>query len=223
MTRISNDFKKMSRKTKITIYSLILFCLGIIIVGIKSTVAYYVDNETPFSMLAAQVGDFGEKYSDINMVIWKQSETNNSTYLKTFGIPSYGYKFIENKTKCFDPSNKDTTITCNNSSIGDCHYTYDGTSHEITLSSNKRVVCNFYFDVEKTSDIDTFIYIQNDLVTDRTYENVSYQLTTDIPTNGYTYYTSNCEQSTGSVTVTSNQITVSSTTKNRCYVYYKKN
>ena len=221
MTRLSNDFEKMSKQVKITIYFLIVLSLGIIAVSIKSTMAYYSDTDD-FSILAAKVGDFGDKFSDINMVIWKKDGTNGNNYVKTYSIPETGFTFKQGETKCYDPSNKETVINCNNNGTGDCHYSYNNSSHEMTLSSNKRVVCNFYFDNTQASDIDTFIYIQSNEIADRTFEGKDYELASNIPTEGYSYYTSNCEQSTGSVSVNDDGITVASTTKNKCFVYYNK-
>lgn len=223
MTRIYGDFKKMSKRRKMSIYGVLLLFIMVLVIGIKSTMAYYEDVEAAFPMLAAAVGDFDTAAGDINIVIQKQTAKSSTTYVPTYGVPSVGYSFNVNKTYCENPTTK-AKVTCSQGSSGACHYTYNANTREFSLTSNQKVTCNFYFDLTQASDIDVLVYIQNDDVGDRTYSGVKYQLVNDVPTSGYTYSTYTCDNSGGTVSYSSSthKLTVSSNSKNRCYAYFKK-
>ncbi len=218
MTRVCKRMKKASIKEKLTFYSLIAFFAVVLIISIKSTMAYYEDIETPIPIIAASVGDF-DVAGDINIVIFKKVD---GKYVKTLGVPAVGYSFVEGSTKCYSPVSKTTSISCSRGTSGDCHYTFDQTKREFALTSKQKVTCEFYFDKTMTSDIDTLIYIESS-VADVTYQGRNYQLTNSVPTTGYTLSAQYCSNPTaGSVQVSGTQVTVSSTTQNKCYVYYNK-
>ncbi len=219
MTRMCKKMRKMSKKNKFAVLGLMCLVIVVLVVSIKSTYAYY-QTETPFSMLAASVGDF-DSSGDVNIVIWKQKTKGSKDYIKTYGVPSVNYKFVPDSTKCSNPTTK-VQVTCTNGTTGNCHYTYNETSKSISLTSNDKVTCNFYFDQTISSDIDVYIMIESKDVNDKSYNSKYYQTATAVPATGYTYNAAVCDDKTGTISYdTSNKkFTVSSSVKNTCYVYF---
>ena len=76
MAKIYNNFENLSKKKqKMAVLFLILF-ISVLIVGIKSTFAYYEDNDNSVAVLAATIGDF-DVSGDINIVINKILNAKN--------------------------------------------------------------------------------------------------------------------------------------------------
>lgn len=222
MIGIRNDFKKLSKQRKFYLYGLIVFAMCILAFGIKATYAYYSMGTDPKPMLAAIVGDFDSGSGDINIIIYKQVD---GQYVKTYGVPTVGYRFNDSLTKCSNPETY-TEVTCTNGSTGNCRYNYNESTREFSLTSNQKVTCKFYFEQTMSSDIDVYIMIENDNVVDKTHEvnnvNKNYQLVNSVPESGYTYVDGECEQTGGTISYSDSKITVSSTVKNKCYAYFNK-
>jgi len=207
----SKEKNKTLKKTYII--AIISFFIVTLILGIKATYAYYHDN-LPLSILASLVGDFDDGDGDINMVMYK--ENDNGVYVKTYSIPALGYNFKDSLTNC-------TVRTCVNGSSGDCHYSYNTGDKKVSLTSNQKVTCKFYFEKAYSSDIDVYILIEDD---NGTYTNANnnkkYSMIDNIPAYGYAYVNGVCDSSAESISYDSEtkKFNIRTKTKNSCYAYF---
>ena len=223
MARMYNDFKKMSTQRKFCTYGLLIFIVIVLMISIKFTYAYYNDSDS-YSMIGATIGDFDPAKGDINMKIYKQPADSNE-YVLTYGVPSVGYTFKNEKTFCYNTITKEQ-ITCNNDNTGDCHYTYNQETADLSLTSNQKVTCEFYFERTTESDVNLYMYVEDDDHIDRIYNNKNYKLVNDYPT-GYKFTAGVCDNSNGnSSTVTcddnNKKCTVTSNEKSKCRAYFDK-
>lgn len=218
MASIGVELKKISKKRKVCLLSIIGFFVVILISGIEAAYAYY-HTTASISILANSVGDFDMGTGDINMMIYK--ENDQGVFLKTYAVPSVGYKYDETLTKC--------TIACSTDSTSNCYYSYDHVNRIFSLTSDQKVTCKFYFKQEAASDINIYIMKEDELDTNtyeetsaNTYNGKNYALIESIPAYGYEYVGYYCENEVESLNYNSNtkRFNVQTKTKNTCYAYF---
>ena len=209
MASIGMKFKKLSNKKRAYLLVVMSFFAFALIFGIKSAYAYYSDSAS-LSILANLIGDFENGNSNVNMVFYK--ENSQGVYVRTYAIPTYGYSFNEGSTQC--------TIPCDSDSSSECYYSYDETNKVMSMTSEQKVTCKFYFDLENESDIQVYMLKEDE---NGTYEYNSkyYTLVEDVPAYGYKYVHSYCENGS-SITYNSTKKTfsVQATQKEICYGYF---
>ena len=106
-----------------------------LILGTSITKAFYT-NTSSMRVLASLVGDFDSGDGDINMMFYKQNDEGE--YIRTYAIPALGYTFDDTKTIC--------STTCSNSdSSAACYYSYNSENKTITMDSEDKVTCKFFF------------------------------------------------------------------------------
>lgn len=212
MASLMMKIKKLPKKRRNYLLVVLSFITLVLIVGVQSTYAYYHE-ENSIPILAALVGDFDNGDGDINIMIYKQSESNTNLYTRTYGVPSIGYKFNESLTKC-------TVSTCSSSADSSCHYSYNADNKTFSLTSNEKVTCKFYFDEEVASDVNIYIMREDKNGTYR-YNNKRYALNDAIPVVGYTHTASVCDNG-GNIEYDeeNHKFTVSTNSKDKCYAYF---
>ena len=189
-------------KSKKLVLSIILFFMMIFsIFGVSFVSAYYNSSST-FSFLGTLIGDFASGDGDINVIVYAESDSGRYNLIKS--IPSYGYILNTEKTTC------------------DADYTIDG--NKIILNTTTKTVCKFYYDREMEPDIKVFVMLEN-YAGSYEYNEKSYLLSNSIPAYGYSYLEYKCDDETANTTLSYNastrEITVSTTEKNICYVYFE--
>lgn len=222
----SNDKKgKNSYKKKAYSIGIVLLVTIILILGIKSTYAYYHKTDS-FGILSGLVGNFNNIDGDINVIIYK--ENNNGEYSMIYNIPELGYIFDDSKTTC--------TIPCSNTGNPDadqntsCHYTYNSseTSHEkaFSLTSNEKVSCSFYFNKETEEDIKVYIMKQDEEGTNSYTGKDSitrkYNIVEEVPAYGYKYSEYQCTNDIVNFEYNAElrKFNVATRFKNVCYAYF---
>lgn len=207
--------KNLSKENKkFLLIAISVFAL-LLIFGIQKTYAYYHSSDGK-SILANKVGDFDLGDGDINMMIYR--ENDNGKFVRVYTVPAAYYTFNDELTSC--------TIPCNGEN-DNCEYSFDETNRKFSLAGNQKLTCKFYFEKEwDSSDIDVYILIESDTSdTTYTYNSKNYELNSVIPAYGYKYsehYT--CDNdSTLTYNSETKKVNVSSTTKDKCYVYFNKN
>ncbi len=239
---ISMRTKKEKLSNKKRIYAIgvaIIFTLALVL-GIKSTYAYYY-SEASKSMLAIAVGDFEIGSGDINIMIYKETEKGTNKFARSYSVPAMGYKFDDTQTVCSLANG--AKITCTNTTAGasaqegasnDCQYSYDNESKKFTVTSNQKLTCKFYFTVENESDINVYIMREDKNDSDQTWNGKNYKMVNGIPAYGYTYAGYSCEDGSDSSSEVPNdgnkatveydaenkKFKVSTKTKNKCYAYF---
>ena len=131
---------KAKKKSK-SYFLIIVLLISIFTIGVKSTYAFYNTSE-PVIMLTSRVGDFNYGSADINIIIYKESAKSSGAYLITNAVPTNGYTL--NNASCYDPNSREIKA-CTSGGSGDCTYTYS--AGQISLTSNSRITCKFYFNV----------------------------------------------------------------------------
>lgn len=218
MTRMGNTVKKnITNKKNMCVLTVLSLLIVILIVGIKFVYAYYqVGSSSIF--LATRIGDFDLGDGDINMMIYR--ENNEGDFVRVHSVPAAYYVFNDELTSC--------TVPCNDSA-GNCEYNFNNSTRKFDLSSNQKVTCKFYFEKQSSSDVNVYIYTEDEFGT-HSYNTKNYLLSNNIPAYGYEYSgnyvcVSECGDPTDAV-VTYNSETkkfnVSTTTKTNCFVYFNE-
>ena len=120
--------------------------LMVLISGIPSAHAYYSSSSNSLKIFGNLVGDYDYAGgSDVNIIVYLENAKGSGYYAKTNAIPTSGYTFQPTQTKCYTPTTATTatTVECVNGISGNCYYNF--TSPNITLNSNQKVTCKFYF------------------------------------------------------------------------------
>ena len=209
--------KNLSDKKNILLFVLISFFAVVLVAGIGKVYAYY-HNDISEGILANKVGNFDMGDGDINIVIYRENDEGG--FVRVYAVPEAFYVFNDELTSC--------TIPCNNED-GNCEYSLDAVNKKFTLTSNQKVTCKFYFEQEMASDIDVYIYVEDENgVISGTGANSSlkYTLRENIPAYGYVYSEvyacDNMENTTVTYNSETKKINVATPTKNKCYVYFNK-
>lgn len=193
----------------------ISFAALLLFLGVSIVKAFYTDTSS-VSILASLVGDFDSGDGDINMLVYK--ENDDGDYVRTFAIPALGYTYNSSLTNC--------SIECSNSATNpnaNCTYTINN-DNTITMNSDEKVTCKFYFDKHEDTDI-----VLNVLKEDEngTYEyNLKhYSLTDNVPAYGYNYTNNySCDNnSTMTYNAETRTFNIQTTQKEVCYAYFDKN
>jgi len=209
MTRIVKDLKQLTKNKKIYLLLVISFFAFVLVYGIQSAQAYYNDTAS-LKILANLVGDFENNKGDINMIFYKENDQGN--YVRTYAVPSYGYTFNDSKTLC--------TMSCDTNETSECYYKYDENTKNISLTSNQKVMCKFYFDKENESDIKVYI-LKEDVNGTFSYNAKKYSLVESIPAYGYENVHSYCTNGSP-IEYDSNKkiFSVSTSYRDVCYGYF---
>lgn len=211
LEKIKKHYKNLSDKKlqkKVIVFVMFFF--------VSIGIVYAVFNNTySFPILSNKVGNFDIGNGDLGIIIYKQSNDLNATtpeYVKSYGVPSAGFEF--NKAEC--------TSTCTDTPNNDCYYTYDADTNKFSITSNKKVMCKFYFN--KTMEPDVYVYIAIEGENgDLTYNGKNYYEVETIPAYGYEYAGYQCKNdATISYNAETKTFTMSSYTKNECYAYFYK-
>ncbi len=222
MTSVKNVYKKIIRSKK-ALLSLSFIGILLLILGIKSTYAYYHSSNS-VGILSALVGDFDSGSGDINIMVYKINDDGTKT--KILNIPELGYIFDDDLTSC--------SIQCKNTTDdpnASCHYTYNSseTTQEkaFSLTSNEKVTCKFYFRKQTEADIKVFIMKESENGTEKYTgsDNIerTYQMVEEIPAYGYVYSNGyKCDNNVESFEydATTRKFTVGTKTKTVCYAYF---
>lgn len=215
MTSSNTVLKNLFKKKKVVLLGIIGFFVIALALGVQKTYAYYHD-DTSKSILANKIGDFDIGDGDINMMIYR--ENDEGKFVRIYSVPAAYYIFNSSLTSCTIPCNTDDGV---------CTYSFDDVNRKFSLTSTQKVTCKFYFEKEwDSSDIDVYILLESD-TTDTTYvyNSKNYELNGVIPAYGYKYsdyYT--CDNgSTLTYNSETKKVNVSSSQKDRCYVYFDKN
>ena len=91
-----------------------------------------------------------------------------------------------------------------------------------SLTSNQKVTCEFYFKRTTESDVNLYIYVEDNDHVDRTYNDKNYKLVNSYPTTDYTFKSGACDNSKGTVSCDNEKCTVTSTEKSKCRAYFDK-
>ena len=179
MTSIILKLKKLSQNNKVSLFFIVSFFVVSIILCIKATYAYY-NNSTSTSLIRSLIGNFYMGDGDVNIIVFK--EDSEGEYVKSYAVPAYG----------FELSNVSCTVQAceTTNSNANCYYTYNAQNNIISITSNQKVSCNFYFDEITTSDINILIYIENILTSTNP---KTYKLANEIPAYGYVFSSASCE------------------------------
>lgn len=209
MASIVKKIKQLSKNKKLYLLVVISFFAFVLIFGIQSAKAYYNDTAS-LKILANLIGDFENNKGDVNMVFYK--ENDQGAYVRTYSVPTYGYTFNESATKC--------TLPCDTNSTSECYYSYDANTKNISLTSNQKVMCKFYFDKEYDSDIEIYI-LKEDVSGSYSYNSKNYALVESVPAYGYENVYSTCTNGS-EIKYNSDQkiFNVSTTHKEVCYGYF---
>ena len=222
MTGVKNVYKKIVKDKKI-LFSLTFIGILLLILGIKSTYAYY-HNSDSFGVLSALVGDFDTGTGDINIMVYKIND--NGTKTKIYNIPELGYIFDDELTSC--------SIECKNTTEdpnASCHYTFNSSEttqdKAFSLTSNEKVTCKFYFRKQLDADIKVLIMKESDNGTEK-YSGSdgverTYQMVEEVPAYGYVYSNNyKCDSNVESFEydATTRKFKVGTKTKNVCYAYF---
>lgn len=213
--------KNLLNKKRMFLLVVISFFALIISFGINIAYAYYHESITS-GILANKVGDFDTGDGDINMLIYKENDEGKFT--RVYAIPDAFYTFNDELTSC--------TIPCNDGQ-GNCEYTYDSVNRNISLTSNQKLSCKFYFEKEASSDINIYVLVEDEngsysnTYTESDASGVStitknYSLFDNVPAYGYEYTGNYKCDSSANVTYNSEtkKFSVATATKNTCYVYF---
>lgn len=217
MTSSTKLRKNLLGKNNVFLFGLISFFVIILVASISTAYAYY-HNDISEGILANKVGDFDLGDGDINIMIFRENDAGE--FVRVYAVPESYYVFNDGLTSC--------TVSCNNDD-GNCEYSYDAVNKKFALTSNQRITCKFYFEQEMSSDIDVFVYVEdeNGVINGiEEYSELKYKLSDNIPAYGYIYsekYTcDNMENTTLVYNSETKKINVSTSTKNKCYVYFNK-
>ena len=133
----NNLISKKSHNKKIYTFAFMVFFAILLIFGVKTTLAYY-NRSVPVSIVASYVGDYYYGDGDVNMMIYVKQ---NGRYVRTTTVPASGFTLNDTNTEC--------TITCTKDSPSSaCNYSYTSGTSTLTLTSDEKVTCKFYFDSE---------------------------------------------------------------------------
>lgn len=203
------DFKNLPKRKKAYLFLIISFFACVLGFSLKTAYAYY-HQSTSFSLLATLIGDFDMGDGDINMMLYKQNDEGK--YVRSYAVPTIGYKFDDSLTKC--------TIPCDTNMESSCYYSYDSINNNFSLTSEENVTCKFYFNKTSSNDVGVNI-MREDVAGTYTYNSKNYSLSEAVPAFGYSYVGYTCDKD---ATVTYDALTkkfkVNTTTKNTCYVYF---
>lgn len=201
--------KKTLKNKNISLLVIIGFFAFVLIYGIQAVYAYYVDNAS-LSIIANLIGDFENNKGDANMIFYKQNDAGD--YVRTYAIPAFGYVLNETATSC--------TIPCGNDPLSECYYSYNSSTQKISLTSNQKVMCKFYFDKEDDSDLKVYI-LKEDETGSYNYNSKTYSLVEAVPAYGYKHIHSYCTNGADITYNASNKtFNVSTTQKETCYAYF---
>lgn len=134
------------------------------------------------------------KYNN-NVLIHYYIEKSNGEYEDVSQIPSLGYVYNKEKSKC----NNNSNIKANNNII------------TIESTSTSKEECSIYYDLA-TSDINILVYVENK-------ETKKYELS-KVPPNGYEYYNGGCTNG-ASIEYKNNNLEISSKNPTVCEVYFR--
>ena len=206
MTSIIAKLKELSHNSKISLFFIISFFIVVLILGINATYAYY-NNANSAALIRSHIGNF-EKKGDINIEVYKRNI--GGLYTKSYAVPALGYSL--SSVSC-------TVAACETTDTSSsCYYEYSEGNNTISLSSNQRVLCKFYFDELAASDINVYIMKENINVSTNP---KTYVLVNDIPAYGFVFSRATCDNDVVP-TYNSNTRTfnVSTTEKTTCYAYF---
>lgn len=201
--------KILTNKRRMFLFLLIGFFVIILISGGYKVYAYYHDSIAS-GILANKVGDFDTGDGDFNLMLYK--ENDEGKFVRVYAIPSDYYVFNDSLTSC--------TIPCNDGS-GACSYSYDSINKTVSLTSNEKVTCKFYFEQVSNSDISVYVMIERNSGT-HIYNSKSYSLVDSIPAYGYIYSGNYVCDSSAELIYNSEtkKFRVATSTKNNCYAYF---
>lgn len=202
LNRIKESFQTRDNQKKYILILVILIIINILIINIFFSFAYYED-KAEFPILQVTVGDIYSTKFDYTLLVYIE-EVNidgigSGNYRLTDSIPINGYTYSGYK--------------CRNNSV----LTYDDVLKTTSVTIKEKETCSIYFNLINPADIVLNIMLEKDYNTDK------YELTTSIPTSGYTYSHFDCLNN-GNISYNSslNTISLSSTTRDYCNVYFKK-
>lgn len=216
---------KLTLKKTAGLLSIISFFSFALIFSIKSVLAYY-NTSIPLSILASTIGDFDIGYSDINIMIYKESGKNTNVFVKTYQVPALGYTFNDALTSCTMPCEDNEygcKVTCDGSN---CSYKYYEEEGKIDLESNHKITCKFYFNYEYSSDINVYVMLETTDSSSSTqkYNSKDFNYSENIPAYGYKYVGYTCDQNgtTLEYDPVNKKFIMEVQGKNTCYAYFEK-
>ncbi len=219
------------------IYIVIGFFVIVLFICLKGTHAYYNYSTGPVPIFTGKVGNFAGKgdtstldtNTDVNLLFYVQDITNPKNYTIMEGTPVLvsGYVLSEKKSNCIPIDATYEKYSDKDYSISD-----DGTvTVKVSQSKPNQVVCRIYYDYGKDltkDDVIVFALIEDPLgMVVYNKNSKHYTMTETIPTSGYTYDSSNCNDINNIKTEinydTTKGITFKTDGPNICYAYFNKN
>lgn len=175
------------------------FVFLILFANIYNSYGYYNDIST-IPIIHAKVGNFSLSNYDYTLLVYLENGTKDGTYHLAHNIPTSGYKYKE--------------YSCINNSTLD----YDDNLYTTNVTLKKKDVCSIYFDLINEPDITLNIMLETKP------ESETYNLSDFIPSFGYVYSHYECKNSDSVLNYDSSlhKVTVSSSKKESCNVYFNK-
>ena len=214
----------------------IVVCLGFLmgLLYFNTTHAYYSSETGPVPIFTGKVGNFTgkgdttplDRPSDINVLYLVQDVTNPKSYT-TMEVPPVvvsGYIINDKKSNCIPKDGKYEMDGDKTYSIKE-----DG---EVTIKVSQdkpnQIVCRIYYDYEKDltkDDVIVFALIEDPLGM-VVYNGKNYIMSEEVPTSGYIYDSSSCNNTNNVKTELSYDeekgFTFKTEGKNICYAYFNK-
>lgn len=213
MTSLITNIKKLSQKNRFNIFLMIFFAM-VLIFGIRAAYAYYHSDDDA-SIVISRVGNF-DNSGDINIVVYKEQYYESGLedlYVKSYAVPEIGFELNTVLCTISDCETTDSTEPC--------YYNFNPETFDITLSSDQKVTCKFYFNQQSDADIIVNIHRENIRLAPTNPK--TYELVYEIPAYGYVYSAENstCDNN---VTPTYDPFTrrfnLSTDGKTTCDVYF---
>ena len=209
---------------KIYLGIIIFILLAIIVIAIKGTHAFY-NNSATIPFINATVGNFLnktegniDKPSDINVLIYMQTQDDENHYLllDSMPLPIYGYKLNKEKSNCIP--NKDIAT------YSDYSINNDGTINlTTTMDKPYQLVCRIYYDKTIDSDLVIYALVEDSEYGTELYNDKRYRFTANIPDNSdYTYNNIKCLNEVNVIYNDETGLNFTANEPNVCYAYFDK-
>jgi hypothetical protein len=181
---------------------IVIFSLLILVITIFTSRAYY-HNESSLILLHATVSDIRESIYDYILRINIEDDYHSNAYHLVDNIPTYGYNYSH--------------YNCKNNSL----INYNSVSNNYSFESNKKDVCNLYFNMSNNPDIIVKFYIKDN----NTYREVNSinNISNLVLNNELSYCLNGNERINNTITYINNNINITTIGISNCVIYFDKN
>ncbi len=230
MTKVNLDNKTIKR---ILLGLFVITVITFAFLMIKDTHAYYNYETGPVPIFTSKVGNFAgkgdtsplDKPTDVNLMFYVQDITNPKNYTIMENTPALvsGYIINDKKSNCIPANGIYTMYEDKVYSIAE-----DGTvTVKVAQDKPNQVVCRIYYDYGKTLDDDIIVFaLKEDDLGMVIYNGKHYTMADEIPSSGFTYDSSSCNNKDNLKTELSYDESSGFTFKtegpNICYAYFNK-